>query len=223
LRRGHMPYTPFMASFDQLPAALPIFPLTGAVVMPGVGLPLNIFEPRYLNMVADAMSGHRMFGMMQPDPSKSETPEVVFQTGCAGRITSYHETEDGRIELVLTGVCRFRVAEELDSTRGYRVVVPDWKPFRIDYEAQKDATIYHRDRLLYLLRRFFLSRELETDWKNIAAVPANQLVNSLTTALPLSNMEKQALLEAVSPQDRIDTLIAALETQMNEAERHTKH
>ena len=223
MRRGHMPYTPFMPSFDQLPAALPIFPLTGAVVMPGVGLPLNIFEPRYLNMVADAMSGHRMFGMMQPDPSKSETPEVVFQTGCAGRITSYHETEDGRIELVLTGVCRFRVVEELDSTRGYRVVVPDWKPFRIDYEVQKDATIYHRDRLLYLLRRFFLSRELETDWKNIAAVPANQLVNSLTTALPLSNMEKQALLEAVSPQDRIDTLIAALETQMNEAERHTKH
>jgi Lon protease-like protein len=218
-----MPYTPFMPSFDQLPAALPIFPLTGAVVMPGVGLPLNIFEPRYLNMVADAMNGHHMFGMMQPDPSKSERPQVVFQTGCAGRITSYHETEDGRMELILTGVCRFRVSEELKGTRGYRVVVPDWKPFRIDYEARKGAAINNRDRLLYLLRHYFLSRELETDWQNITAIPSNQLVNSLTTALPLSNMEKQAMLEAVSPQDRVDTLIAALETQMHEAQGRSKH
>ena len=217
-----MPHTSFMPGFDQLPDTLPIFPLEGAVVMPGADLPLNIFEPRYLNLVADAMASHRMFGMMQPDPSKERQPEAVFHTGCAGRITRYQETRDGRIELELTGVCRFHVKEELACMRGYRLVVPDWDPFRIDYAEQRHA-IQHREHLYQLLRSYFNSRHLKTDWDSVESIPPEHLVNALTTALPLGNMEKQALLEAVSPQDRVDTLIAALEIQINEPHSAPRH
>lgn len=211
-----------MPGFDQLPETMPIFPLEGAVVMPGADLPLNIFEPRYLNLVADAMASHHMFGMMQPDPSKAEQPDAVFQTGCAGRMTRYQETRDGRIELDLTGVCRFHIREELASMRGYRLVVPDWEPFRIDYAEQRHA-IQHQDQLYRLLKTYFHSRHLKTDWDNVESIPPEHLVNALTTALPLGVMEKQALLEAISPQDRVDTLIAALELQMNEPHSAPRH
>ena len=107
-----MSYTPFMPGFDQLPETLPIFPLSDAVVMPGSELPLNIFEPRYLNMVSDALSTHRMIGMIQPDPDARDE-DGLCRTGCAGRITQYRETSDGRIEMVLSGVCRFDLGEEL--------------------------------------------------------------------------------------------------------------
>lgn len=217
-----MAQTPFMPAFEHLPKTLPIFPLEGAVVMPGADLPLNIFEPRYLNLVADAMASHRMFGMMQPDPSKTAQPEAVFQTGCAGRITRYQETRDGRIELDLTGICRFRIREELASMRGYRLVVPDWEPFRIDY-AEQQQRIQHRERLFGLLKTYFLSRQFKTDWDSLTSIPPEHLVNALTTALPLGNLEKQALLEAVSPQDRVDTLIAALEMQTNDPHSAPRH
>ena len=113
----------FQPTFESLPAVLPVFPLDNVIIMPGAVLPLNIFEPRYLNMVADAMGSHRMFGMLQPDPSRADQPGAVFRTGCGGRITSYRETADGRIELVLTGLCRFSIREELPGIRGYRLFV----------------------------------------------------------------------------------------------------
>jgi Lon protease-like protein len=218
-----MPYTPFMPDFDQLPAALPIFPLSGAVVMPGASLPLNIFEPRYLNMVADAMSSHHLIGMVQPDLSKPEQSGAVFNTGCAGRITGYQETGDGRLEIVLVGACRYRLVEEINSMRGYRVVVPDWAPFRIDCEAQRHTAVSNRDRLITLLRRYFVARQLEINWKTLVSFPPERLVNSLITVLPLGSMEKQALLEAVTPQDRVDTLITTLEIQTGEAAVASKH
>ena len=125
-----MTYTPFLAEFDRLPGTLPVFPLPDAVVMPGSDLPLNIFEPRYLNMVADAMGSHRMFGMLQPDASRPDQPEAVYCTGCAGRITTYQETPDGRIELILTGVCRFNIHQELAGTRGYLSLIQISEPTR---------------------------------------------------------------------------------------------
>ena len=218
-----MPQTPFMPDFDQLPATLPVFPLPDAVVMPGTELPLNIFEPRYLNMVADAMGSHRMFGMLQPDPSRTEQPEAVFSAGCGGRITSYQETADGRIELVLTGLCRFNLREELASTRGYRLVVPDWGPYRTDYDAPCNMKFANHDRLIYLLKSYFTATRLETDWKRILGIPPEYLVNTLTIALPLSSLEKQALLQAVSAQDRVDTLIAALEIQLHDSHHPAPH
>lgn len=218
-----MTYTPFMAGFDQLPETLPIFPLPGAVVMPGADLPLNIFEPRYLNMVADAMSSHRMFGMMQPDPSKPDQPEAVYHTGCGGRITAYQETGDGRIELVLTGACRFNVRQEMASTRGYRLVVPDWEPYRTDYEEPLNGAVEHHDRLIYLLKNYFNATQLDTDWKTALTIPPDRLVNTLTTLLPLGSLEKQAILEAITPQDRVDTLISALEMQVHETHTTPRH
>ena len=218
-----MPCTPFMTDFARLPATLPVFPLSDAVVMPGSELPLNIFEPRYLNMVADAMSSHRMFGMLQPDASKPDQPEAVYHTGCAGRITTYQETSDGRIELVLTGICRFNIRQELAGTRGYRIVVPDWEPYRTDYEEPITQAVEHRDRLIYLLKHYFNATRLETDWETVMRIPPDRLVNTLTTQLPLSGLEKQAILEAVSPQDRVDTLISALEMQVHESPRTPRH
>jgi Lon protease-like protein len=218
-----MTRTPFMPEFDQLPGTLPIFPLPDAVVMPGSELPLNIFEPRYLNMVADAMGSHRMFGMMQPDPSRTDQPEAVFRTGCAGRITSYRETADGRIELVLTGLCRFNIREEVPGIRGYRLVQPDWEPYRTDYDAPPAAGVEHRDRLLYLLKNYFRHEHLETDWKTVMDIPPERLVNTLTTLLPLGGLEKQAILEAVSAQERVDTLITALEMQVHEPHSTPPH
>ncbi|HYQ73483.1 MAG TPA: LON peptidase substrate-binding domain-containing protein, partial [Gammaproteobacteria bacterium] len=196
-----MPYTPFMPEFDQLPETLPVFPLSDAVVMPGADLPLNIYEPRYLDMVADALGRHRMFGMVQPDPTRDEEPEALFRTGCGGRISRYVETSDGRIELVLTGLCRFSIREELPGKHGYRLVVPDWEPYRTDYELSRSNDFEHRDRLIQLLESFFTATRMETDWKKLLTIPADRLVNTLTTVLPLDSMEKQALLEAVTPQD----------------------
>jgi Lon protease-like protein len=107
--------------------------------------------------------------------------------------------------------------------RGYRVVVPDWKPFRIDYEEHRHTAVNNRDRLITLLRRYFVARQLDTDWKTLVSFPPERLVNSLTTVLPLGSTEKQALLEAVSPQERVDTLITALELQTGESRATSKH
>jgi Lon protease-like protein len=218
-----MPYTPFMPDFEKLPRTLPVFPLPDAVVMPGADLPLNIYEPRYLEMVTDAMGSHRMFGMVQPDPTRVEEPEALFRTGCGGRITRYLETTDGRIELALTGLCRFNIREELAAGHDYRVVIPDWEPYRTDYELSRSNDFEHRDRLIQLLDSFFTTTRMETDWKKLLTIPADRLVNTLTTVLPLDSMEKQALLEAITPQDRIDTLITALEIECHEAHSAPQH
>mgnify|MGYP006303506433 FL=1 len=127
-----MEHTPFDPGFDQLPPAIPIFPLPEAVVLPGVQLPLNIFEPRYLNMVSDLLGSHRILGMVQPRSPEDAGTGPVHEVGGAGRIVSFSETEDGRYLVVLRGLCRFAVGEELDGVRGYRLVRAHWEPFRRD-------------------------------------------------------------------------------------------
>ena len=127
-----MARNPFTLPFERLPASIPVFPFTGAVVMPGVQLPLNIFEARYLNMVEDALAQHRIFAMVQSDPGSGRDGEAVFQTGCAGRISSFSETDDGRFLIILLGVCRFDIREELPTVRGYRRVIADWQRFAVE-------------------------------------------------------------------------------------------
>ena len=124
--------SPFMQTFDRLPATLPIFPLHNAMMFPGGNLPLNIFEPRYVNMLQDAMRSDQLVGMIQ-SRDESGKPDL-FKVGCAGRVTRYEENDDGRIEIILTGLCRFQVQEELASTRGYRLIVPDWSAYACDYD-----------------------------------------------------------------------------------------
>ncbi len=197
-----MTRNPFMPNFNDLPSELAIFPLAGAVVMPGVQLPLNIFEPRYLNMVNDALAGTRLIGMIQPrsETLVDETPEI-HRVGCAGRITSYSETNDGRIVLVLTGVCRFQVQRELDPRRGYRVVQPDWGRFVADYH-EDDDNMGDLDGFLSSLRAYCSLRQVEIPWDDVKKMPRRDLVNLLCAHLPLEPEDKQALIETLGLGDR---------------------
>ncbi len=211
-----MPYSPFFPQFSDLPNALPIFPLEGAVVMPNADLPLNIFEPRYLNLVNDVLTSHRMFGMVQPDPSRGGSPTPVYRTGCAGRITSYQETLDGRIVLSLTGVCRFDIQEELPTTRGYRIVIPDWQRFAADMESADVDDGIGIQPYLDTLRRYFLRNNLDTDWDALEQLSQEQLVHGLLPLLPLAPAEKQVILEAVGLTEQANALVSALEFSLQE-------
>jgi Lon protease-like protein len=206
-----MPRTPFFACFADLPDDLPVFPLPGVIVMPGAELPLNVFEPRYLNMVEDALKTHHMFGMVQPDPSRPEQPERLFQVGCAGRITSFSETEDGRILLSLSGMIRFRIDRELQGRRGYRVVQPRWDPYADDLKQQERPVLPDRALVIASLKRFLTEKKLQIDWRALERVPDLRLVHMMATLLPLGALEKQAILEAVDPLQRAETLQTALQ------------
>lgn len=197
-----MTRNPFLPKFSDLPSELPIFPLSGAVVLPGVQLPLNVFEPRYLDMVFDALASHHLLGMIQPtsETLDREFPEI-HRVGCAGRITSYSETSDGRIVLVLTGVCRFQVTSEIEQRRGYRRVAVDWERFAADYHELQEP-IPDRRGFLSSLESYCTLRGVEIPWDDIQKMPDAELTNLLCAHLPLSPEDKQALLETISTTER---------------------
>ncbi len=197
-----MTRNPFLPKFSDLPPKLPIFPLAGAVVMPGVQLPLNIFEPRYLNMVADALASNHLIGMIQPtsETTAREIPEI-HRVGCAGRITSYSETSDGRIVVVLTGVCRFQVSAELEELKGYRRASVDWERFAADYHDDEEA-IADRAGFLDSLRAYCTLRGVEIPWDDLGKMADKELTNLLCAHLPLSPEDKQALIETLPTGER---------------------
>lgn len=201
-----MARSPFFPPFDELPEEIPVFPLPGAVVMPGVQLPLNIFEPRYLNMVADALAGDHLIGMIQPtsETQLEEVPEL-HRIGCVGRITSYSETTDGRIVMVLTGVCRFQVRAELAGQRGYRRIAADWDRFASDCQDEGHG-IGNRKGFLASLKSYCTLRGVEVPWDDVNKMPDGDLVNLLCAHLPLSPEDKQALLEAIPTAERADLM-----------------
>jgi Lon protease-like protein len=214
----------FFPVFEQLPRILPVFPLEGVVVMPEAELPLNIFEPRYLHMVEDALASHRMIGMVQPLPGPSPEPVPLYPTGSAGRITAYRETEDGRILLTLTGVCRFDIREELAGIRGYRRVAPDWSRFRGDYDEDTEGQpLVDRGRFFRALARFLKTRDLEADVRALQQLPLGPLVRRLATVLPLDPAEKQALVEAVAAKAQAEAMLAALELSIGDAAGAGRH
>ena len=213
---------PFITQYDSLPKTLPIFPLPGAILMPGAELPLNIFEPRYLNMINDAIASHRMIGMVQPDPN-GEGEDAVCHTGCAGRITQFRETSDCRIEMVLTGVCRFDVGEELSTTRGYRLIVPDWSRFADDYADHTDRVQGDQERLMQTLEHFFDAKGYEADLAMLKQLSVARLVDSLTMALPFDATEKQMLLETVEPEQRLANFIALIDGDFDVPDSVTRH
>jgi len=210
---------PFIAPFDQLPETLPIFPLSGAIVMPGNELPLNIFEPRYINMVNDALSTNHMIGMIQPDPGAGNETNL-YPTGCAGRITQYRETSDGRIEMLLGGVCRFDLGEELPTTRGYRLIIPNWSRFSGDYADTADTLRTEHDILIRTLKHHFKIKGLEADWPMLESLSTVKLVDSLSMALPLSEPDKQLLLEMIEPAERLSAFTALLDSDSESDTRH---
>jgi len=194
-----------------LPSTLPIFPLAGVLLLPRGRLPLNIFEPRYLAMTQDALAGERLIGMVQPtDPRVVGDNPPVYPTGCAGRITSFSETDDGRFLITLTGISRFRIREELALLQGYRRVVPEWREFARDLGSE-DQPGFDRDRLLRGLRSYFQHHKIEADWDAITAVPGERLVTSIAMICPFEPSEKQALLEAPNLDERARLLTAIVE------------
>ena len=199
----------FSPKFGELPATLPLFPLEGAVVLPHGQLPLNIFEPRYLNMVFDALADARLIGMIQPLPDSSAPEPALHQTGCAGRIVSFSETRDGRILLVLSGVSRFDVEYELELYRGYRRAKISWSRFTHDLDDEEIDI--DRDRLLSLAKTYLESRQLAIEWDSLDGLELPELVDTLASSLPFSSREKQGLVEALMIQDRCELLSALCE------------
>ena len=198
---------------DDLPLVIPVFPLDGVLLLPGGQLPLNIFEPRYLNMLDDAMSGERIIGMIQTRAGGDHQRPALAPVGCAGRVTSFAETSDGRYLITLTGVCRFRAGEELPVRTPSRQVRANFAPYEADLreEAAGTRTATEIDRLMVALRRYLDHRGLAIDWGDAESAPSDALINSLAMALPFDPMEKQALLEAETIFERKATLTALLE------------
>jgi hypothetical protein len=193
----------------DLPQVIPVFPLPGAILLPRGQLPLNIFEPRYLNMIDDAMAGDRMLGMIQPVGGPRRLPGLSA-VGCAGRITTFAETSDGRYLVTLTGVCRFRVASELPTQTPYRQVRATFAPFETDLTSPTGGEAFDREAFIGALRLYLERRQLEIDWETAEAAPREALVNSLSMALPFEAAEKQALLESLTLEDRVEVLTALM-------------
>jgi len=197
-------------SAGDLPRELPVFPLTGVLLLPRGRLPLNIFEKRYLAMFDDAIGSDRLIGMIQPsDPAAGDAAPPLYSVGCAGRITSFNESGDGRYLVALDGDARFRVVEELELRRGYRRVVPDWSPYAAD--LSEDGGAVDRHRLIELLQAYFRQHQLSANWDAIGQTPDERLVTSLAMICPFEPPEKQALLEAGCLSDRAKLMMSLLE------------
>jgi Lon protease-like protein len=196
----------------ELPQLIPVFPLDGALLLPGGELPLQIFEPRYLNMVDDAMAGDRVIGMVQTRGGSRARP-ILAPVGCLGRITSYAETSDGRYLITLTGLCRFDTGEELDLRMPYRQVRVKYDRFSEDLGREEDADAGEaaRARFATALKRYLNRRELDIDWETANDAPLEALVNSLCMGLPFEPAEKQAFLEAPDLAGRFEVLTTLLE------------
>ena len=206
----------------DLPEVIPVFPLPGALLLPRGQMPLNIFEMRYLAMVDDAFrDGHRLIGMIQPDiaHSASEDKPKLFQVGCAGRITQFAESGDGRYILELTGVSRFKIVEELTVLTPYRQCKVDFFAFTDDLTARKGEDEVDRKRLLEVLNDFLKVNHLKVDWSGIENAPNEALVNALAMMSPYGPPEKQAMLEAADLKTRAEILIAV--TEMDLAKKRT--
>lgn len=199
----------------DLPGLLPVFPLTGVLLLPRAQLPLTIFEPRYLTMVDHAMAGTRLIGMIQPAPGESDagTPPMA-PTGTVGRITSYTENDDGRYYITLTGICRFKVEEEPEASHPFRLARVSYEDFGEDFVAGSGEDGVDRQKLLDMFRAYLDARNLEVDWHNVHNSSTETLVNALSMMSPYGPGEKQAMLEAPDLGTRAELLIALTEMEL---------
>ena len=202
----------FARRLEDLPAEFPVFPLEGALLLPHGKLPLNVFEPRYLSMVEDALASGRVIGMVQPDAGRPATPNgpALYRVGCLGRLSSFSETDDGRYLITLTGVVRFASGVELEQRRGYRRVRADLARYRADLDAGLGGTPIDRGALVAALRAYFATRGFDANWDAIDEMPDDALVVTLAMICPFEPAEKQALLEAPTPSERAATLLTLL-------------
>jgi Lon protease-like protein len=198
-------------AITALPSSLPLFPLSGALLLPRGALPLNVFEPRYLEMVDHALATHRLIGMIQPVESEDNVLRpALSEVGCAGRIISFRETDDNRYLITLAGICRFRLTGENDDGTAWRVGNCNFGSFAADL-SQEGRDDIPRDRLLAALKTYLSSHDMSADWDSVMSAPAEALVNALAMMCPFDPAGKQALLEAPALAERAATLIALLE------------
>ncbi|MBV69018.1 MAG: peptidase S16 [Pelagibacterales bacterium] len=195
-------------SKSDLPDDIPIFPLPGAVVFPFGTLPLNIFEPRYIAMIEAVLGSHRMIGMIQPVPNQSKESKRLYPVGCAGRIISFTETSDSRFLIELAGTLRFKLKKELSLLKGYRRIEPDWTPFLGD--LKNDYHLLNLNELLIVLKKYFDKNNINVDLNEISKISNEQILASIPQICSFKVVEKQAILEANSLQDRVDILISLL-------------
>tara|TARA_A100001011_G_C14190445_1_gene791076 strand:+ start:165 stop:809 length:645 start_codon:yes stop_codon:yes gene_type:complete len=199
-------------SVINLPKEIPIFPLSNFIIFPNTSVPLNIFEPRYIEMIDDAMKGSRMIGMIQPKNFDQKLPDL-YKIGCVGKITSFNETEDGRYLIVLNGISRFKITEELKSQKLYRLCKVDFKDFSYDLlEKDEEIKFSNLEFIFKNLKSLFVKQGYLIDWKELEKKSLNQTINALAMASPFSLEEKQALLETNSLNERKQKLEEILST-----------
>lgn len=204
--------TPFITRPEDLPETLPIFPLAGVLLLPGGRLPLNIFEPRYLAMVEEALAHKRLFGMVQPTGTTNADGSVqTFKVGCAGRIHSFNETDDGRLLISLVGVCRFRIREETEIRNGFRSVKAEWDDYLGDLTETCKPACVDRDKLMQHMKCYFKLQGVAGDWDLIEKTNDNKLITSLAMICPFQPSEKQALLEAKTIEERCRLLTTLMD------------
>ena len=197
-----------MATTHLLPSELPVFPLTGALLLPDGTLPLNIFEPRYKNLIEDCLGKGRIMGMLQPKSPEldlGDNEPEIYEIGCAGKIVSFVETGDGRYTITLLGLCRFSVISELPVESGYRRVAPNYKPF-LDDLVDDFSSVGNRDGLLNTVQAYFIANEIEANWESIEQADDSALVTTLSMLCPFGPSEKQALLECENTTQRGELL-----------------
>jgi Lon protease-like protein len=206
---------------DDLPKVIPVFPLSGALLLPRGELPLNIFEPRYLAMIEDAIKGHRVIGLIQPESETEDTEKspALQAVGCAGRLTQFAETGDGRYLITLTGIARFRILEEIAALTPYRQCRVDFAPFDSDFTPRQGEDAVDRESVLRTLREFAEANDVPVDWQSVREAPNEALVNALSMMSPYGPREKQALLEAPSLKIRAEVLVAITEFELARGRR----
>jgi Lon protease-like protein len=201
---------------QDCPELIPVFPLPGALLLPRGQMPLNIFEPRYVAMVDDALRTDRVIGMIQPDadPDAESSAPKLYQVGCAGRITQLAETGDGRYLITLIGIARFKVLEEVATSTLYRQCRVSFKPYCADFQARAGEEAVDRARVIKALRDFVSANEVKVDWRGIDKAPNEALVNALCMMSPYGPREKQAMLEAPDLKSRAEVLVAVTEIEL---------
>jgi Lon protease-like protein len=208
-----------MIKVTQLPGSIPIFPLPGALLLPRSRLPLHVFEPRYLQMLDDALkTPERLVGMVQPNEVAGRGGIGLQMIGCAGRITQFSETEDNRYMVTLSGISRFRVVSEVDGFTPYRRCEVNWSSFGDDQLESDEDLQFDRPRFLDLLGRYFDAQSLSADWETLKEADDELLINSLSMMLDFGSEDKQALLEAPSLSTRRETLVTLIEFSLRGGE-----
>ena len=204
-------------TYDDLPAIIPIFPLSEVLLLPGGVLPLNIFEEKYVRMIEDVLGTHRMIGIVQPDEKARDqgSKDALLKTGCVGRISQFSETEDNRYLIMLKGVIRFEIGEEVSNILPYRQAEVNWKPYQDDIVEDCDTIEIDRDYFLPLLFRYLDMHDIECDREIIKQSPCEVLLTTLPMICPFDAKEKQALLEAKTLDNRYETLTTIISLALN--------